>query len=163
MTKIRLATVVLILSLLLSTVSCDRFFKTPKPTQVVDLPPMLGKSLQELTTKLGPSKERGICHHWDLTEGELSACYGDDIIKKKMSSLSYRFRLLLSSLFIPRMAAGSPEEMAIIVNINLQGRKPDTEFRGGLAYDDLSLNGKAVDVAFDGRADNIVGVRVNMK
>lgn len=161
MRQIRLGTVVPIMILLLSILSCDLFSNAAKPTQVVNLPPMVGKSLQEMTTMLGPSKELGICYGWDLPEGELAVCYelGDNA-KRLMSSISYR--LTPYSGFAPHRGVGSPEEMAALVNIDLQGKKPDSEFRGGYAYD-LSLNGKTVDVSFDGGPKRIVGVRVRLK
>ncbi len=162
MTQTRVRTVAPILSLLLATLSCGPFLNPTKPTQVVDLPPMVGKSLEEMTTMFGPLRERGICWHWDLPEGELSVCYKDrDGAKKRMSSISYSFPP--APFFSPRIAVGSPEEMAALVNIDLQGRKPDTEIRGAYIYDDFILNGKAVeDVAFDGGPKTIVGVRVHI-
>jgi hypothetical protein len=161
MTLSRLGTVVPLLILLLSTLSCSLFSDGFKPTQVVDLPPMVGKSLQELTTTLGPAKVAGICHAWYLPEGEIHACYesGDDA-KKTMSSISYRFPP--ASIVTPRSAVSSPEEMAALVNIDLEGKKPDSEFRGGYAYN-LSLNGKADYVAFYGGPKTIVGVTVFLK
>ena len=134
-----------------------------KPTQVVDLPSMVGKSLQEMTALFGPSEERGICYGWNLPEGELTVCYKDrDSAKKSMSSVSYRFPP--ATFLSPRAAVSSPEEMAALVKIDLRGRMPDTEIRGAYIYDDLILNGKAVDdVAFDGGPKTIVGVRVHLK
>lgn len=161
MTQSCLRTVLPVLILLLSTLSCALFSNAPKPTQVVDLPSMVGKSLQEMTTLLGPPKEMGVCYGWYLPEGVLSVCYRD-YAKKRMENLAYRFPL--ATVFAPRMAVGSPEEMAALVNIDLQGRKPDVEIRGVYAYNDLILNGKAVDdVAFDGGPKTIVGVRVHLK
>jgi len=122
---------------------------------------MVGKSLQELTAVLGPSKEFGICHGWTLPEGILSVCYkSDNSAKETMSSISYD--LFRRPAFAPRSGIGSPEEMAPLVNMDLQGRKPDVEFIGAYSYD-LILNGKAVDIAFDGGPKEIVGVRVNPK
>lgn len=164
MTQPRLGIVIPVGILLLATVSCSLFMDDVKPTQVVDLPPMVGKSLQEMTTMLGrPPKERGVCYHWDLPEGELSVCYKDrDSAKKLMSSISYGFPS--ATFFSPRIAVASPEEMAALVNIDIQGRTPDTEIRGAYIYDDFILNGKAVeDIAFDGGPKTIVGVRVHLK
>ena len=162
MIQVRLGNLVPILILLLATLSCALFSNPTKPTQVVDLPPMVGKSLEEMKAMFGPSKERGVCHQWDLPEGELSVCYqSGDPTKKLMKTLSYSFPP--APLFAPRIAVGTPEEMAALVNIDLQGRKPDTEIRGAYIYDDLILNGKAVeDVAFDGGPKTIVGVRVHV-
>lgn len=162
MTRTRLGTVIPVGILMLSTISCAFFTNPTKPTKVADLPPMLGKSLEEMTTLLGPSREQGICYGWDLAEGELSVCYRDgDSSKKLMESLHYRFPP--PPLFTPRIAAGSPEEMAPIAGIDLKGRKPDTEIQGGYGYDDLILNGKTVNVFFDGGPKGIVGVRVDLK
>ncbi len=163
MIKTRLGKVAPTVILLLSVLSCSLFSGPVKPTQVVDLPPMVGKSLEEMKAMFGPSKERGVCFHWDLPEGELSVCYKDrDGAKKLMSSISYSFPP--APLFAPRTAVDSPEEMAALVNIDLPGRKPDTEIRGAYIYDDLILNGRAVDdVAFDGGPKTIVGVRVHLK
>jgi len=162
MTRTPLRTVIPVGILLLSTISCAFFTNPSKPSRVVDLPPMVGKSLEEMTTLLGPPYKRGICYGWDLAEGVLSACYESrDSASKMMDSISYEFPP--PPLLRPSIAAGSPEEMAPFVNIDLQGRKPDVEFRGGYAYDDLILNGRAVDVAFDGGPKTIVGVRVKLK
>jgi hypothetical protein len=111
---------------------------------------MMGKSLQEMEAKLGPSRPQGICRSWDLSEGQLIVCYSE--YTKKMKRLEYQFPP--APLFRPRTAVSSPEEMAALVKIDLQGREPDTEFQGGYAYNDLILNGKAVDVDFDGGAKN---------
>lgn len=162
MRQIRLGTFAPILILLVSILSCAPFMNGPKPTQVVDLPSMVGKSLQEMETMLGPSKLRGVCYNWQLPEGELVAGYKDhDSAKKKMSTLWYRFPSY--TFFVPGRAVSSPEEMAALVKIDIKGRKPDSEFRGGYAYDNLSLNGKSVDVAFDGGPKRIVGVSVHPK
>ena len=159
MTQTRFGSVVPVLILLLFVLSCGRFTSAPKPTQVVDLPSMFGKSLTEMTAILGPSTNRGICHGWTLPEGILSVCYeSENSAKETMSSISYD--LIQHLAFAPRSGIGSPEEMAPLVNIDLQGRKPDVEFMGGYSYD-LILNGKAVYVAFDGGPKEIVGVRVH--
>lgn len=133
-----------------------------KPTQVVDLAPMVGKSLQEMEAKLGPSRPQGLCHAWDLPEGMLSVCYeSGDHQKKSMETLHYTFPP--APLLGPRIAVSSPEEMAALVRVDLQGRKPDSTIRGGYAYDNFNLNGKAVDFFFDGGPETIVGVRVDIK
>ena len=160
MTQPRLRTAGLMLILLLSTHSCALFTNAVKPAQVVDLPQMVGKSLQEMTTLLGPSYPSGICYGWDLAEGKISACYGDDA-KKLMESVSFRFPP--ATVFAPRTAVSTPEEMAALVRIDLQGRKPDSAIQGGYAYKDLILNGKPVDLFFDGGPKTIVGVRVDLK
>ena len=162
MTRRRLGTLIPLGILLLSMISCAGFMDPVKPTQVVDIAPMVGKSLQEMTALLGEPKPSGICHAWDLPEGQLIACYrSGDHAKKLMETIHYQFPP--TPLFGPSTAVSSPEEMATLVKIDLQGRKPDSEFRGGYGYDDLILNGKAVDVAFDGGPKRIVGVRVNLK
>ncbi|MEO6051678.1 MAG: hypothetical protein ABIP78_10150 [Pyrinomonadaceae bacterium] len=162
MTQKRLGTVVPVAILLLSILSCAPFMNVTKPTQVVDLAPMVGKSLQEMTTLHGPPKQMGICHGWDLAEGVLSVCYkSGDSSKKMMETLHYR--LPPTPLFGPSTAVSSPEEMAALVKIDLQGRKPDTSIQGGYGYDNYVLNGKAVDLFFDGGPKRIVGVRVDVK
>ena len=128
-----------------------------KPTQVVDLAPMVGKSLSEMETMLGPSRPQGECRAWDLPEGELILCYRDGSHAK---TIHYTFPP--APLFGPRIAVSSPEEMAALVKIDLQGRQPDTTIRGGRAYDNYTLNGKAVDLFFDGGPKTIVGVRVDV-
>ncbi len=150
------------LILLLSTHSCALFTDAVKPTQVVDLPQMAGKSLLEMTALLGPSYPSGICNSWDIPEGKISACYesGDDA-KKMMESISYRFPP--ATVFAPRTAVSSPEEMATLVRIDLRDRKPDSAIQGGYAYRNLIVNGKAVNVFFDGGPETIVGVRVDLK
>lgn len=158
MTKIRLATVVLILSLLLSMSSCDRFNGgsnvASKPTQVVDFPSMIGKSLQEMTTMLGPARERcPTCSYtWELPEGELSVGYElGDYAKKWMSSIDYKLK--------PDLAVGSPEEMMALLNINVQGKEAKEDRRGFFTFD-IDVNGKScfVDV-HPGRKNLIFGSR----
>jgi hypothetical protein len=78
-----------------------------------------------------------------------------------MKTLHYEFPP--APLLGPRTAVATPEEMATLVKIDLQGRKPNTEYQGGYAYDNYVLNGKAVDLAFDGGPKTIVGVRVDVK
>ena len=78
MTLIRLGTVVVLVTLLLSIISCDRFNGSSngaKPTQVVDLPSMIGKSRQEITKMVGipPYKDDSIAVDWELPEGTLSS------------------------------------------------------------------------------------------
>ncbi|MEO8648115.1 MAG: hypothetical protein ABI539_03005 [Acidobacteriota bacterium] len=159
MTRPWLETVIPIGIMLLSTLSCGPFMNVKKPTKVVDLAPMVGKSLQEMTALLGPPKQMGICHGWDFADGELSACYRD--ATNKMYTLHYR--LPPAPLFTPTTAVSTPEEMAALVRVDLQGRKPDVTIRGGYAYDNYVLGGKAVDLFFDGGPKRIVGVRVDLK
>ena len=163
MTRTRLGTAVIpIAILLLSTLSCALFMDNVKPTQVVGLSPMVGKSLAEMTTLLGEPKPSGICHAWDLPEGRLSVCYRDgDYAKKSMEFIHYTFPP--TPLFGPTTAVGTPEEMAALVGVDLQGRKPDSTIRGGYAYDNYVLNGRAVDLFFDGGPKRIVGIRVDVK
>lgn len=162
MTQTRFGRIVPILILLLVAIACGPFSNATKPTQVVDISPMIGKSLQEMTTLLGPPKDVGICHGWDVAEGQLSVCYqSGDHQKKLMENLHYR--LPPAPFFAARIAAATPEEMAALVKIDLQGRKPDTEIRGGYGYDNFILNGKPVDLFFDGGPKTIVGVRVDVK
>jgi hypothetical protein len=53
--------------------------------------------------------------------------------------------------------------MAELVKIDLQGRKPDVTIIAGYAYDNHTLNGKSVDLFFEGGPKTIVGVRVDIK
>jgi hypothetical protein len=162
MPRTRLGTVVPVGILLLLMISCAGFMEPIKPTQVVDLSPMLGKSLQEMTTLLGDPKASGICHAWDLPEGRLSACYrSGDYQKKMMETLHYT--LPPSPLFGRRMAVSSPEEMAALVKIDLQGRRPDSTIQGGYGYNNFIMNGQVVNLFFDGGPKTIVGVRVDVK
>lgn len=153
---IRMFAPIAILSLF--SISCSLFADDVRPTQVVDLPSMVGKSLAEMTTMFGQPKRMGICHGWDLPEGTLSACFSES---DRMRDLAYRFPP--QKFFGSRISVRSPEEMAKIVKIDLQGRQPDSKFIGGYGYEGLTLNGKTVDVAFDGGSDQIVGVRIEVK
>lgn len=121
---------------------------------------MVGKSLQEMTTLLGEPKPSGICHAWDLPEGRLIVCYRD-YSNKSMETIHYSFPP--APLLTARMAVSSPEEMAALVRVDLQGRKPDSTIRGGYTYDNYTLNGKAVDLFFAGGPKTIVGLRVDVK
>ncbi len=144
MTLIRLRTVVILVALLLSIISCDRFnsrSKGAKPTQVVDLPSMIGKSREEITKIVGipPYKEDSLGPVWELPEGRLS------VFKKEngeTSFISYSLKQSYSGFV-------SPEEMAKLVNIDVQRRKPREIYKGTHIYDDVMANGKTFDVAVD--------------
>lgn len=151
MTQIRVGTVVPILLVLLVILSCAGFGTSDiaKPTKVVDFPSMVGKSLQELTTMLGPATQRVECYNWKLPEGELGVCYEtEDYAKKLMSSLSYR----LNPDSNPRLGVGSIEEMMALVNINVEGKQAKEDRRKFFTYD-IDINGKScfVDVVPAGR------------
>ena len=140
MVQTRLSTVVLLMSLLLPMVSCDRFVGSPnikKPTQVVDFPSMVGKSLGEMTTMLGPASERcPTCSYtWELPEGELSVSYElGDYAKRWMSSIDYKLK--------PDLAASSTEEMMALLNLNVQGKEAKEDRRGFFTYH-IDVNGKS--------------------
>ncbi len=78
-----------------------------------------------------------------------------------METIHYSFPP--APLLTARMAVSSPEEMAALVRVDLQGRKPDSTIRGGYTYDNYTLNGKAVDLFFAGGPKTIVGLRVDVK
>lgn len=139
MKQARSGTVVFILILLLSIVSCDRFIgnsNVAKPTRVVDFPSMAGKSLQEMTTMLGPPRQQVLCYHWELPEGELSVCYGGDNAKKRMSSITYELK--------PDSGVGSLEEMMALINLDVQGKEAEKNRRGFFTYKDISINGVSI-------------------
>lgn len=150
MTLSRLGTVVVLATLLLSIISCDRFGSSnvAKPTQVVDFPSMAGKSLQEMTTMLGPATERVLCYGWELPEGELTVCYGaGDNAKRLMSSISYELK--------PDRGVGSLEEMMALVNINVQGKEAKEDRRGFFTYS-FRLNDKSCFVDIHPRGRNLI-------
>jgi hypothetical protein len=141
MTQIREGTVVPILLVLLSILSCAGFGTSDiaKPTKIVDFPSMVGKSLQELTTMLGSPTQRVLCYNWQLPEGELSVCYENDgKANTLMSSLSYR----LNPDSEPRLGVGSIEEMMALVSINVKGKKAEEHRKGFFTYD-IEMNGKS--------------------
>jgi hypothetical protein len=140
MTLIRLGTVALLVTLLLSISSCNRF-NGPKPTQVVDLPSMIGKSREEITKMVGtpPYKDDRMAVEWELPEGNLS------VFKKENGEtefINYRVKKSYSGF-------ATPEEMAALVNIDAKRRKRSESVRGVYTYDDISANGKTFDLAID--------------
>jgi hypothetical protein len=162
MAKANLRAFIPLIILLLLTISCALFVDRKKPTQSVDMPSMLGKSLVEMEEQLGQSKVMGICHGWDFPEGTLSTCYKpNERPERTMETLHYS--LTSATTFSPGLGSASPEEMAALVNIDLEGRGPDTSIRGGYGYDNYILNGKNVHLFFDGGPKTIVGIRVDLK
>ena len=149
MTLKRIGTVVVLATLLLSIISCDRFGSSnvAKPTQVVDFSSMAGKSLQEMTTMLGPATEKTLCHGWELPEGDLTVCYEGDNAKRLMSSISYELK--------PDRGVGSLEEMMALVNINVQGKEAKENRRGFFTYD-IRLNDKSCFVDIHPRGRNLI-------
>jgi hypothetical protein len=140
----RLGTVVVLVTLLLSIISCGRFngrSNGARPTQVVDLPSMIGKSREEITKMVGipPSKDDSLGPVWELPEGSLS------VFKKENGETSF----ISYSLKKPYSGFDSPEEMAKLVNIDVQRRQPREIYSGTQIYDDVSANGKTFDVAVD--------------
>jgi hypothetical protein len=158
MPQIRLGTVAPILILLLCVLSCDRFTGGPssaKPTQVVDLPSMVGKSLQEMTTMLGPPTPQVLCYDWELAEGELNVCYEtSDYAKRFMSSISYNLKPYTGGA--SDRGVGSPEEMMALVHLDVQGKGPEENRRGFVTYKDLSINGKSCFVDVHPRGTNLI-------
>ena len=142
MTLIRLGTVIVLVTLLLSIISCDRFdvrSNGAKPTQAVDLPSMIGKSRQEITKMVGisPYKDDSTVVDWVLPESRLS-------VFKVRNSINYNLKSY--SDFDPDRGVASPEEMAALVNIDIQGRQPEKIRDGVVAYRSLSVNGKTLDL-----------------
>lgn len=126
--------------------SCNRFIgnskEVSKPTQVVDFPSMVGKSLQEMTVILGQATPQVNCYKWELREGKLIVCYETgDYAKKWMSSITYELKPSLDSA--PDIAVGSPEEMMALININVQGKKAKEDRRKFFTYNDIEVNGKS--------------------
>lgn len=128
MTLIRLGTAAVLVTLLLSITSCNRF-NGPKPTQVVDLPSMIGKSPEEITKMVGipPSKDDSGNVEWELPEGSLS-------VRKNDGQIGYSLKQSYSGF-------ASSKEMAGLVNIDVQTRKA-IDGRGLQSYEHISVNGK---------------------
>ncbi len=156
MTPIRLGTVVVLVTLLLSIISCDRFnvrSTGAKPTQVVDLPSLIGKSRQEITELVGipPYKDDSIAIDWELPEGTLA------VFKKENGEtrfISYRLKKPYSGFV-------SPEGMANLVNIDVQPRKPEVNRHGHHSYIDISVNGKTFDVVIDNEGGRYPVARIS--
>jgi hypothetical protein len=55
----------------------------------------------------------------------------------------------------------SPEEMAKLVNIDVQRRKPRELYKGIHAYDDVSANGNTFDVSIDKEGRRFVNLRIS--
>ena len=111
------------------------------PTQVVDLPSMIGKSRQEITKMVGisPYEEHSPDAYWELPEGRLS-------VFDNVKNLSINYNLKSYSDFDPGRGVASPGEMAALVNIDIQGRQPEKIRDGVVAYRNLSVNGKTLDL-----------------
>lgn len=158
MTLIRLKLVVPILIFLLTTLSCGLFDggpKVPRPTQVVDFPSMVGKSLQEMTTMLGQARPQVLCYHWELTEGDLGVCYEtSDNAKRFMSSLSYELKPYSGGA--SDRGVGSLEEMMALVNIDVQGKAAEEHRKGFFTYKDVSINGKLCFIDVHSRGTNLI-------
>lgn len=118
--------------------SCDRFdgvSNVKAPVQTVDFQTLTGKSLQELTKKLGsPAEPCPTCGYtWELQEGHLNVNYEDnDSSKRWMSTISYTLK--------PGFAVGSTDEMIALLKINFQG-KPEQHRKGFFTYKNVSANG----------------------
>jgi hypothetical protein len=155
MTLKRLGTVVVLVTLL-SIISCDRFngrSNGAKPTQAVDLPSMIGKSRQEITKMVGipPYKDDSIAVDWELPEGTLSVFKEEN---GETDFISYALKKQYSGFV-------SPEEMAKLVNIDVQRRKPRVLYKGIHSYDDVSVNGKTFDLALDKEGGRYPNARIS--
>ena len=154
MTLTRFGTVLVLVTLLLAIVSCDRFHprsRGAKPSEVVDLPSMIGKSREEITEMVGipPYKDDSSGPVWELPEGELMVFKSGET-----SFISYRLKESYAGLV-------SPEEMAKLVNIDVQRRKPTKSHSGIHAYDDVSANGKTFDVSIDQEGPRFAVARIS--
>lgn len=127
-----------------------------KPTKVVDLPAMIGTPRAEITKLVGtpPYKEENIAADWQLPEGRLT--YFDGLQKP-----SIYYKLNSYSDFDPSRGVASPEEMATLVHIDLQGRQPEIQ-KENLFYGDLSSNGRTFDlyISFDPSDKRYLGVSI---
>jgi hypothetical protein len=163
MTHLRFRTIAPFLIFPLIILSCKLFpgrsENVIRPTNVVDLSSMAGKSLQELTTLLGPPKQRAICYGWELPEGDLDVCYEiSDSVKKFMSSISYYLRPDPGSGHV--RGVGSVEEMMALVNIDVQGEQAEQTRQGFFTYKKMRINGKSCFVDVHPKArDSLFGPR----
>ena len=156
MTLIRIGTVVVLVTLLLSIISCDRFSsrsKGPKPTQVLDLPSMIGKSRQEITKLVGvpPYKDDMMSVNWELPEGTLA------VFKEtngETDFISYSLKKSYSGFV-------SSAEMAEVVNIDVQRRKPEVNRHGHHSYNHISVNGKTFHLVIDNEGGRFADVRIS--
>ena len=156
MTLIRLGTVVVLVTLLLSIISCDRFNGSSngaKPTQVVDLPSVIGKSRQEITKMVGipPYKDNSIVVQWELPEGTLS------VFKEENGETDF----ISYALKKPYSGFVSSREMAAVVNVDVQRRKPEVDRHGHHRYNYISVNGKTFDLAVDNEGGRFADVRIS--
>jgi len=128
-----------------------------KPTQIVDLPAMIGKPRADITIMVGlpPYRDEHMAGDWQLPEGHL--IYFDGLEKP-----SLYYRLNTYSDFDPNRGVGSPEEMAALVRIDLQGRQPETR-NDDLFYRALRVNGKSLDlyIYFEKSDKRYMGVSIS--
>ena len=82
-------------------------------------------------------RENNTSDDWVLPEGRLS-------VFKSRTFISYNLKSY--SDFDPNRGVASPEEMAALVNIDIQGRQPEKIRDGVVAYRNLSVNGKTLDL-----------------
>ena len=156
MTLTRLGTALVLVTLLLSIISCDRFnprARGAKPSQVVDLPSMIGKSREEITKMFGfpPYKDDIIAVNWELPEGDLAVFKEDN---GETDFISYSLKQSYAGFV-------SPEEMAKLVNIDVQLRKPRKLYKGIHAYDYVSANGKTFTVSIDMDGGRFAAARIS--
>jgi hypothetical protein len=98
---------------------------------------MIGKSRPEITRMVGisPYRDESVAADWDLPEGRLTLF---------RNSIDYNLKSY--SDFDPDRGVATPEEMAALVNIDIQGRQPEKIRDGVVAYRNLSVNGKTLDL-----------------
>ena len=83
---------------------------------------------------VSPYRQETTAVDWELPEGYL-------IVFK--NSIDYKLKSY--SDFDPDRGVGSPEEMAALVGVDIQGRQPE-KARDGVVYRNLSVNGKTLDL-----------------
>jgi hypothetical protein len=111
-----------------------------KPTQIVDLPAMIGQPRTEITKMVGlpPYRDEPMAGDWQLPEGHLINFDG-------LENPSLYYKLNTYSDFDPNRGVASPEEMAALVRIDLQGRQAETR-NDDLFYPALSVGARTVDL-----------------
>ena len=88
---------------------------------------------------------------WDLPEGRLSVFKVTDSINYNLKSYSD---------FDPDRGVASPEEMAALVNIEIQGRQPEKIRDGVVAFRNLSVKGKTLDLYIKMSDKRHMGARI---
>ena len=156
MTLIRLGTVAVLVTLLLCITSCNRLngiLHGPKPSQVVDLPSMIGKSSEEISKIVGvqPYKDDSMVVDWDLPEGRLA------VFKEKNGDTSF----ISYSLNEAYSGFASSAEMAALVNVDVQRQKPEEDRNGNHSYKHVSASGKTFSLVIERNRSGFFDVRIS--